>query len=185
VPGHLKHLQGGPGSVAVAVVPVGELVLRRLLEPGRLGQQLSQSTLLSLSLRPSTRSDVASSCQRAIAAWLCLYGAEWTGQLHMRHSTTCRTNEQTGVQRGEGSTRAGEHKQNSPLQPEQTRAIAHMQGRFATSCSDRPTTSPPSCSQLLVSAHFIWHQNPLSSRTNHTALSILLPILAATHEILD
>jgi hypothetical protein len=49
VPEHLKHVQGGPGSaaVAVAVVRVGELLVlqRRLLVPGRLGQQLSQSTL--------------------------------------------------------------------------------------------------------------------------------------------
>jgi len=57
VPEHLKHVQQsgpGPAAVAVAVVPESELVLqqqqRRLLVPGRLGQQLSQSTLtLSLS----------------------------------------------------------------------------------------------------------------------------------------
>jgi hypothetical protein len=122
VPEHLKHVQGGPGSAAVAVaavVPVvGELVLqRRLLVPGRLGQQLSQSTL-SLSLRPSTHSDVASSCQRAIAAWRCLPtrdGGVWsTGQLHMRLSTTRRTNGLTGESECRREHKSSpKHKQNS------------------------------------------------------------------------
>ena len=153
MPGHLKHLQGGPGSAGVGVVRVGELLLlllRMLLEPGRLGQQLSQSTL-SLSLRPSMRSDVASSVQTAIVAWrqrhrdCCFVDA---GQLHMRHSTTSRTNGWTGVQREDGSTRAGEHKQNSVAT---TRASARTN---QSNCAharpiymelQRPTTSPPCC----------------------------------------
>ena len=70
MPEYLKHLQGGPESVAaVAVVVVGVLLLQALVlfVLAAWSQQLEMlSTLL---LRRSMRSNVASSFQRAIVAW--------------------------------------------------------------------------------------------------------------------
>lgn len=69
MPGHLKHLQGEPGSVGVVVVLDLDLNLDGVLLLALLLLVPEWLQQLTLSLRPSMRSDDASSCQRAIVAW--------------------------------------------------------------------------------------------------------------------